>query len=204
MTDHFSRDELLAMGIRSVGAPVWVDRSVRFFGPERISMGSRVRIDCFAILSAGTEGIRIGSHVHIAAGCFLFGSGGEIVLEDFAGLSSRVSVYTASDDYLGGHLTNPTVPDEYRKIQRGRVHLGRHVIVGSGAVLLPGVSLGAGAAVGALTVVRKSVPNCAIVYGNPMQRLPGSRDGQLLSKLEGDYLSSLAGDGGEGPPEEPR
>lgn len=186
-----SRDQLEALGFASLGDDVRIHPSVIFFGAERIRIGSRVRIDCFSVLSAGPEGIVIGNNVHVAAGCYLFGSGGPITLDDFSGLSSRVALYTATDDYLGGALTNPTVPDAFKQVARGPVTLGRHAIVGAGAVVLPNVALGFGAAVGALAVVRKGVAECDIVYGNPTQRLPRKRDGDRLRRLEAEYLASL-------------
>jgi UDP-2-acetamido-3-amino-2,3-dideoxy-glucuronate N-acetyltransferase len=41
------------------------------------------------------------------------------------------------------------------------------VVIGAGAVILPGVRIGARAFVGAGAVVTKDVPNGALVYGNP-------------------------------------
>ena len=51
------------------------------------------------------------------------------------------------------------------------VTLGNDVWIGHGAVLLPGVSLGSGAAVGAGSIVTKDVPPFAIVVGNPARVL---------------------------------
>ena len=81
--------------------------------------------------------IKIGSHVHIAAYTALYGGGG-ITLCDFCNLSSRVSIYSVSDDYSGETMTNPTIPEEFKIVDRAPVVLGRHVIVGSGTVVLPG------------------------------------------------------------------
>ncbi len=192
----YSRAELTEL-LGAVGDGVQVDRSVRFIGGGHVRIGNRVRIDCFGLLSAGPDGIEIGDNVHIGAGGYLFGGGGRIALEDFAGLSSRVAIYTATDDYTGAALTNPTVPDEFRTVKTGAVRLGRHVIVGSGSVILPGVALGFGAAVGALTVVRKNVRDCEVVYGNPMQRMPKPRDGARLRALEQACRARQATEGQE-------
>ena len=100
-------------------------------------------------------------------------------------------MYTASDDYTEGFLTNPTVPDEFRQVTTGPVVVGRHAIVGAGSVILSGVTLGFGASVGALTLVRKSVGECEIVYGNPLQKLPRLRDGGRLRELEARYAATL-------------
>lgn len=51
------------------------------------------------------------------------------------------------------------------------VTLGNDVWVGHGAVVLPGVSVGSGAAVGAGSIVTKDVPPFAIVVGNPARVL---------------------------------
>jgi len=167
--------------LAEVGHNVSIHRSVLMFSPHLIRIGSNTRIDCFGLLSAGPDGICIGDHVHIAAGVYLFGSGGRIVLESFCNLSSRVAVYTASDDYTEGYLTNPTVPMKFRKVQQGDVTLRRHAIVGTGGVLLPGVTLGLAASVGALTLVRKSVEDFVVVAGCP-SRIIGTRDKRILEE----------------------
>jgi acetyltransferase-like isoleucine patch superfamily enzyme len=59
--------------------------------------------------------------------------------------------------------------------------------VGSGTVIMPGVELGEGAAVGALSFVRRSVPAFKIVAGNPL-RVLGDRGRELLD-LERQYLA---------------
>ena len=51
------------------------------------------------------------------------------------------------------------------------VTLGHDVWVGHGAVVLPGVTLGTGAAVGAGSIVTRDVPPFAIVVGNPARVL---------------------------------
>jgi phosphonate metabolism protein (transferase hexapeptide repeat family) len=52
-----------------------------------------------------------------------------------------------------------------------RVTLGHDVWIGHGAIVLPGVSLGTGSAVGAGSVVTKDVPAFAVVVGNPARIL---------------------------------
>lgn len=48
-----------------------------------------------------------------------------------------------------------------------RVRMGHDVWIGHGAIVLPGITLGNGAAVGAGAVVTKDVPEYAIVVGSP-------------------------------------
>ncbi len=187
----YSRSELEALGLTRIGDDVSIHRSVILINPAGISIRDHVRIDCHSLVSAGEAGIEIGSYVHVAAGCYLFGGGGRILLSDFSGLSSRVSIYTASDDYVHGHLTNPTVPDEFRDVTRGDVILKPHVIVGASSVILPGVELGFGAAVGALTCVRKDVAEGHVVAGTAARaRQVAVRDLDRLRSLEQQVVSS--------------
>ena len=87
--------------------------------PETLILGDQVRIDDYCILSGN---IKIGSFVHFAPFCLLYGQK-KIIIEDFCGLSSRVTFYTASDDFIfGNSLTNPTIPSKYRAvINRGKI-----------------------------------------------------------------------------------
>ncbi|MCI5143806.1 MAG: acyltransferase, partial [Candidatus Electrothrix sp. ATG1] len=146
------------------------------YNPGRISIGSHVRIDDFCVLSAGDGGIEIGDYIHIAVFCSLIGAG-KIMLCDFANLSSRVSVYTSNDDYSGEYMTNPMVPSEYTGVTHADVFIGKHTIIGSGSVILPGVTLEEGVAIGALSLVDKKCSSFGIYRGS---RRIGERKRNLL------------------------
>lgn len=188
----YSYSELQQLGFAACGRNVRIDRSVRFFGPEHVAIGDHVRIDCFSMISASVHGVCIGSNVHIGAGSYLFGAGGAILMSDFTGLSSRVALYTSTDDFVDGFLTNPTIPDRFRNVRSGSIKMDRHALIGSGSVVMPGVSLGFGASVGALTLVRAAVGDCEIVTGNPAKRLPTRRSRERLEALEAEYLASFS------------
>jgi galactoside O-acetyltransferase len=113
---------------------------------------------------------------------------GRITIEDFAGFSSRVSVYSSSDDYLGTFMTNPTVPDKYTGVNHANVYIGKHVLIGTGAVLLPGIKVNDGAVVGALSLVTQDCEEFYIYKGNPAKKLmPRSR---RLLELEKEFMSA--------------
>ena len=110
-----SRQALRRLGFAAVGTDVSISDRASIHGASRIALGSHVRIDDFAILSAGVEGIRIGSYVHIACHCSLIGKA-LIEVGDLSTLSSRVAVYSSNDDYTGAGLTNPMLPTQYRRV----------------------------------------------------------------------------------------
>ena len=73
-TGFLPGDDLEAIGLAAFGQNVQIDATARFYGAERITIGSDVRIDAYCVISAGAEGIAIGDHVHIAAFVFMAGS----------------------------------------------------------------------------------------------------------------------------------
>ncbi len=197
-----SEEEIRQIGFGSVGKDVHITRYALFFNPSKIYIGNRVRIDAFAIISAGEEGIYIGNNVHIAAGAILNGGGGKITLSDFSGLAPYVCLWTASEDYTGGTLTNPTIPSRFRNQDKGPIYLGRHVIIGTSSVVLPGVRLADGAAVGALALVNRDVEPGAVVSGVPARRVT-LRPLDRLEQLAREYLESIGELSPEGPDSTP-
>jgi dTDP-4-amino-4,6-dideoxy-D-glucose acyltransferase len=158
-----------------------------YYNCGNIRLGNNVRIDDFCVLSAGEGGIIIGNYVHVAVYSSIIG-GGKIVLEDFSNLSSRVSIYSSSDDYSGAALTNPTVPKEFTNVQHSNVTISRHVIIGAGSIILPGVTLEEGVAIGALSLVKKDCKSFGIYAGIPVKRV---RDRQHnLLQLETKLINS--------------
>jgi acetyltransferase-like isoleucine patch superfamily enzyme len=162
----FTSQEVVKLGLAHVGKDVRISRLASLHNPPGISVGDHSRIDDFCILSAGEGGIEIGRHVHLAVYVSLMGNG-KITLGDFSGMSSRVSIYSSNDDYSGQYLTNPTVPPQFTNVTSGPVCIGRHAIVGCGAIILPAVSIGEGAAIGALSLVRGDCEPFGIYVGTP-------------------------------------
>ena len=184
-----SREAIETLGFATVGENVQISDWASFYGASRIALGSNIRVDDFCVLSAGVGGISIGNHVHIAVFSSLIGAG-KITLSDFCNISSRVAIYSSNDDYSGATLTNPTVPSEYTGVTHADVFLGKHVIVGSGSVILPGVTLEEGVAVGALSLVAKNCSAFGIYAGNPARRI-SERKRDLLD-LERQFIASKA------------
>ena len=161
-----NRETLEKMGFAEIGNNVMISEKASFYNCAKIKIGNNCRIDDFCVVAAGEGGVNIGRYVHIAVGSTLIGAG-NIKLSDFSGLSSRVAIYSSSDDYSGAFMTNPTVPKQFTNVKHADVYLDKHVIVGSGSVILPGVRLEEGVAIGALSLVTKSCKAFGIYAGNP-------------------------------------
>ena len=177
-----TRDQLTALGFAAFGDPVFLSDKASYYNCANMRLGRHVRIDDFCVLSAGSGGIVLGDYVHVAVYTSLIGQG-RIALADFSGLSSRVAVYSSNEDYSGAHLTNPTVPAAYTGVTHADVAIGKHAIVGAGAVILPGVTIHEGAAVGALSLVNRDCEAFGVYSGVPAKRIAARKRDLLELEL---------------------
>ena len=174
----YSRAELADLGLASFGENVLLSRKASIYSPGEIHLGDHVRIDDFSILSGKIE---LGSYIHISAYTALYGAYG-IEVNNYATLSGHVMVYSQNDDYSGEYLTNPMVPAGSSNVTGGKVVIEKYAIVGAGSVVLPNLTIGEGAAVGALSLVRESVDPWSIFAGVPARKI-GDRSRKLLDRL---------------------
>jgi galactoside O-acetyltransferase len=186
---YYCSGELRKFGFGSIGENVQVSRACNMVGLANIEIGDNVRIDAYCSLIAADGYIRLGSYIHIGGYCHLAGRGG-IEMGDFSGLSQRVAIYSASDDYSGRHMTNPMVPRYLTGARVDSVRLGRHAIVGSGAVILPGVTLHEGVALGALALANHDLAEWTVCAGSPARRVKERARRPLL--LEQELRETLA------------
>ncbi len=184
MNSFYSKSELQGLGLACFGENVLISRKVSIYGANNISIGSNVRIDDFCILSGK---ITLGNYIHIAAHSMLYGGDKGIILNDFAGLSANVVIYTSSDDYSGETMTNPMVPDQYKNVHNEEVIIERHVIIGTGCVVLPGVILKEGSSFGVMSLINKTSEPWSINAGIPYRKIK-NRSKNLLS-LEKRFLA---------------
>jgi acetyltransferase-like isoleucine patch superfamily enzyme len=181
-TSFYSDLELSNLGLMQYGENVLISKKASLYSPEKISIGNNVRIDDFCILSGK---ITIGSYVHISAYNALYGHYG-IVMGDFSGLSPRCTVFSGSDDFGGDFLIGPMVPEEYTHVMGGLVLIKRFVQIGAGSIVLPKLTIHEGAAIGALSLVKKDIPEWTIYAGSPIKYIKARNKG-LLKKLNKIY-----------------
>ena len=161
---YLSERELRRLRLKHLGNNVSVSDRASIYEPELISIGDHSRIDDFCVVSGN---VTIGSHVHFPVFCNVAGGEPGITFEDFSCLAYGVHVSAQSDDYSGQTLTNSTVPDIYKAEAKKPVHVRRHCIVGTSSVIMPGVVLAEGTAVGAMTLVTRSTEEWSIYVGIP-------------------------------------
>ena len=126
---------------------------------ERCTIGSYVDIE---------GDVSIGHDVSLQSGCYITRG---VVIED--GVFCGPRVITMNDKRISHRRPGMTFVREGPRIERG-------ARVGGGSVLLPGVTIGANALVGAGSVVTKDVPARAIVVGNPARTVGTVDDAEVL------------------------
>lgn len=164
-----SEIDLKDAGFKSLGKNVFISSKASIYGLENISIGDNVRIDDFSIIIATNE-VNIGNYVSIHNFCFL-GARHGIVLEDFVTLAPGVKIFTASDDYSGEKLSGIMVPSNMSGNEKGKVILKKHVLIGSGSVIMPNLIISEGVSIGALSFVKDNLSSWGIYAGIPVKYL---------------------------------
>lgn len=123
------------------------------------------------------ENIRVNDKVHIGPKCQLFGQGGISVL-DFAILAPEVVIFSSQHNYKTNDYLPYGFSDSYAPVS-----IGVASWIGFRSVILPGVTVGDYAIIGACSVVTRDVPRGAIVAGNPA-KIIATRSAEVLNRLE--------------------
>lgn len=135
MDDWFDTSDLREMGFKSVGEDVLVSKKSSIYIPSKMSIGNHVRVYDFCTLVGNID---IKDYVTIRAYSELHAGEGSITIKDFSVLSSRVTVYSGSEDYSGETLgDHPMIPHEYRNISYMDVAIGPYANIGTCTCILP-------------------------------------------------------------------
>jgi maltose O-acetyltransferase len=126
----------------------------------KVSEGAIVRSPVYVDYGSN---IHLGEHVFLNFGCVLLDVA-VIEIGDRTQIGPNVQILTAD------HPRDPRLRET--GVECGiPVKIGRNVWIGGGAIILPGVTVGDDAIIGAGAVVTRNVPDGATVAGNPARVL---------------------------------
>jgi len=160
---------------RSFGNRVRIGSGVGFKHLETFEIGNGVFIGAQAYIQGRFDGTtKIGNHVWIGPQAYF--DARNLVLEDHVGWGPGAKVLGSA--HTGLPIDRPIIETD---LEIKPVRVEAWADIGTGAVLLPGVTVGKGSIVGAGAVVTKDVPPFAIVAGVPAKFLrwrPGYKPGK--------------------------
>jgi galactoside O-acetyltransferase len=151
--------------LKSIGDDVFISDDCLIKRPHLCEIGSHKAIDNGVTISTQ---LVMGDYIHISP--FVVVIGGEkskLILEDFTFIASGTKVVCGSEDYTGGGLIGPTIPEEYRKINYNMVKFERFAGCGVNCSIMPGVTLAEGSILGANSLLTKDTEPWTIYVGSP-------------------------------------
>jgi len=181
-----------------IGSSCLIEEDVRFCVPQRIFLGKRVFIGQYSYLDATYKDsfIRLGNDVHLARFCTLRAGKRGITIHDGVGINKYTfldgngGIEIGANALLspgvqcisGNHIfDDPDIPIKYQGTEYGKITIGEDCWLGTNVIVLPEVTIGRGAVIGAGAVVTKDIPAYAIALGVPA-KVVGHRGtkGQIL------------------------
>ncbi len=157
---------------------------------ETEAIGPRTRIWAFAHV---LEGARIGADCHLCDRAFVEAAdiGDRVTLKSNAQIAEGVTI--EDDVFIGPNVVfaNDPYPRSKRHLASyPRARVGRGASIGANATILPGLTIGPLAMIGAGAVVTRDVPARAIVVGNPGY-VSGYVEGHQKDRVKANAASSL-------------
>ena len=183
LLEHYSRfangdgelDSLMRRAIwravaRSFGDGVQIGSGVGFKHLETFEIGNGVFIGAQAYIQGRFDGVtKIGNHVWIGPQAYF--DARQLILEDYVGWGPGAKVLGSA--HTGTPIDRPIMQTD---LEIRPVHVQAWADIGTGAILLPGVTVGKGSMVGAGAVVTRDVPPFAIVAGVPAKFVRWRKD----------------------------
>lgn len=142
------------------------EADVLIFHPENVYLGRNVYVGHRSILKGYYKNsLHIGDETWIGQMCFMHSAGG-LSIGAGVGIGPGVMMITSTHEELGRGHTPLESPVTFAPIV-----IEAEVNIGMGAIILPGVTIGRGARVGAGAVVTENVEAFSIVAGSPARLL---------------------------------
>ena len=189
MSNLYTIDELLQLGIKIYGKNILISKYVNIYNPQNLILHDNIRIDDFTIISC--KGIiEIFNYVHISAHCFI-SSATKIEIGNYSAVSVGTKIFGGCDDFSGQFLSNPTIPNKYTNVKIGDIIIHNNVIIGSNSVIMPDIIINEGVAIGANSFINKNCESWKIYAGTPIKFIKDRKKDclKLLEEFKSNNLN---------------
>lgn len=176
--DRLMRRAIWRAVARKFGSGIRIEPGVGFKHLETFELGEDVYIGAQSYIQGRFDGTtRIGNHVWIGPQAYF--DARHLILEDYVGWGPGAKVLGSS--HTGVPLEDPVITTDL-EIRPVRVEEGADI--GTGAIILSGVTIGKRSIVGAGAVVTRDVPPFAIVAGVPARLVRWRNQNQINREAE--------------------
>ena len=162
--------------LKRMGQNVFIDVGVTIWEPGNVEIDQGCHIDTYVNILGGARGhgfVRIGKYVHVASFCVLAGRGG-IEIGDYAAIAAGSNIYSGTNYYQNPEsqsnkllCMSAAAPLDMQYVIEKPVAIGEYAFIGLDTIVLPGVTIGKAAVVGAGSMVGNDIPPFAIAVGSP-------------------------------------
>lgn len=160
-TGHF-----LPQQIASLGPDCIFETGVLIFHPENVRLGANVYVGHYTILKGYYKNqLVIGDETWIGQQCFFHAAGG-VTIGKQVGIGPGVKILTSVHGEAGRALPIYNAPVEFKPVL-----IEDDADIGVGAIIMPGVTIGRGAQIGAGSVVTHDIPAYHVAAGSPARVL---------------------------------
>lgn len=165
-TGAFSVKDFAACGIDCV-----FETGVLVFHPENIELGDNVYVGHQTILKGYYKNrMTIGAGTWIGQQCFFHSAGG-LHIGSNVGIGPGVRIITSAHEEAGR-----ATPILHSPVRFAAVRIEDDADLGVGTIVLPGVTIGRGAQIGAGAVVTGDIPAYAVAVGSPARVIRERRE----------------------------
>jgi acetyltransferase-like isoleucine patch superfamily enzyme len=113
------------------------------------------------------ENLKLGTHVDIGAFTYINAKKG-VTLQDYVQIGSHCSIYSIS-----------TIDNK-----EGNIILKKNCRVGTHSVVMPGVTIGENAVIGAFSFVNTDIPDNTVAYGVPAKKIRTLTKQEIQNMME--------------------
>jgi acetyltransferase-like isoleucine patch superfamily enzyme len=184
----FLRKLFYPMLFKTVGKGFIIGRNTVIRHPDKIHIGNNVTIDDNCVIDArgaGKAGIVIEDNVILNRNCLVLAKAGSIHIGKRSSIGSNSVIVSMDGVEIGkavltaGGVTISAGTYHFENINfavmdqgaytKGPIKIDDNAWLGTGVVVLDGVSIGSGAVVGACSLVNKDIPMNSIAFGIPVK-----------------------------------
>lgn len=144
--------------------PMLVSNPDRMFIGSRVTIRNGARLEVIRVPGQVAPRLIIGDNVNIEQNVHII-CGAEIQIGNDVSITGGVAIVDVNHPYRD--ISTSDKVGNRIECNGNYVRIGDGVFIGYGAVILPNVTIGARAVIGAGAVVTRDVPEYAVVSGNP-------------------------------------